>query len=625
MIRPQGAFWPYAVSFGQFRLAGRGCFLQVSMSDSATLPPVSFAEFAPVSTAEWQARLARGLKGADAATLRWPLPDGPVLEPFYHREALEALGGPPPPLPLPAAPWLNMPAYPVPAGQDGRAQIAAAAEALTKGADGAHFVLGVGSTLDCNYLAEMIPLATTPVGYTVTTAPDQLLTHLLEAAPGTALRGFLRLTPGPMPSWAALNDFKEALRRCVQLAAAMPDFRALAVNGALFGNRGGTAVQQLAYSLNTTAALLAELPNEEVPLAQVAAALHVHLAVQTNYFLEIAKLRALRRLWPTLLHAYELPADAANALRLHASTGTWMLTTLDPHTNLLRHTTEAMSAVLGGADSLSVNTFDALYAEPNDFSGRLARNLSTILREEAGLSRVPDPAAGSYYLETLTDELARAAWTLFQQTEEAGGLPAASGQALDAIKAAAAETFRRIAAGQQVLVGTNKFQQPGEQFSFNPKKLLRSAQFDTTRAAYPTEVLRLAMALHFDRRERKSKRAAVVLLGAGTNQHILDSFMRTLPQHEQPEIAASHPAGTLSLLFSSSEAATLMYATPKQFRAFARFIRQVPDDEINFDPPALLSADLPTVQEAVRVFGFHEMTVQGYTTEQVLARLQGRR
>ena len=593
------------------------------MSDPATLPPVSFAEFAPVTTAEWQARLARGLQGQDPATLRWPLPDGPVLEPFYHREALETLGGPPPPLPLPAAPWLNMPPFTVLAGQDGRAQIAAAAEALTKGADGAHFVLSAGSTLDCTYLAELIPLATTPVGYTVPAGPDKLLAQLREVASGAGLRGFLCLTPAPLPGGSEAGEFRAALRRCVALAADLPDFRALAVNGAFFGNRGATAVQQLAYSLNTAVALLHELPNEEVTLAQVAAALHGHLAVQTNYFLEIAKLRALRRLWPTLLHAYGLPAAAAT-LRLHASTSTWMLTTLDPHTNLLRHTTEAMSAVLGGADSLSVSPFDALYAEPNDFSGRLARNLSVLLREEAGLGRVPDPAAGSYYLETLTDELARAAWTLFQQTEAAGGLPAARGEMLDAIKAAAADTFRRIAAGQQVLVGTNKFQQPDEQFSFNPKKLLRSAHFDTTRAAYPTEVLRLAMALHFDRRERKGKRAAVVLLGAGTNEVILEKFLRTLPAKEQPEIAASHPPGTLSLLFSSAEEALLMYATVKQFRAFARFIHRVPDEDISFHPPALLTADLPTMQEAVRVFGFHEMKVQGYTTEEVLARLQGR-
>jgi methylmalonyl-CoA mutase len=404
----------------------------------------------------------------------------------------------------------------------------------------------------------------------------------------------------------------------------MPDFRALAVNGAFFGNRGATATQQIAFTLNTAAALLAELPNDEISAAQVAAAMHLHVAIMPSYFVEIAKLRALRRLWATLLHGFGLPTELNTGLRIHAATSTWTQTTLDPHTNLLRHTTEAMSAVLGGVDSLSVAPFDSLFAETNDFSSRLARNLSILLREEANLGQVQDPAAGSYFLETLTDQLAREAWTLFQRMEAAGGLPVVRGQLLDEIKAMATETFRRIASGQQVVVGTNRFQNRAEKFSFHPKKLLRSAKFDVTRATYPTEVLRLATALHFERREKKSKRAAIVLLGANTNQIILDSFLQTLHEHERPEIAASHPPGTLSLLYSSPEEATLMYATPEQFQKFARFMYQVPSEKQHFIPPALLSADLLTLQEAVRLFGFHEMKVQGYTTEEVLARLQGR-
>ena len=594
------------------------------MSDTPVAAAVSFAEFPAVTTAEWQARLARDLKGQDPAALRWPLPDGFTLEPFYHREALTALGGPPPPLPHPVAPWLNVPALPVPAGSHGRPQIDQAAAALSNGATGIHFVLAEGAAFDVPYLAEQLPLGQTFVGYTVAEEPDALLGQLVAAAPGTALRGFLRFAPGAAPEGAELACHHTALRRCVHLATAMPDFRALAVNGNFFGNRGATATQQIAFSLSTAAALLAGLPNAQVSPAQVAAALHLHLVIGPSYFPEMAKLRAMRRLWTTLLHAFGLPAALNADLRIHAATATWTQTTLDPHTNLLRHTTEAMSAVLGGADSLSVAPFDSLFAEANDFSARLARNLSVLLREEAGLSRVQDPAAGSYYLETLTDQLAQEAWALFQRLEAAGGLPQERGWMLERISAVAADTFHRIASGQQVVVGTNRFQNPAERFSFHPKKLLRSADFDVTRAAYPTEVLRLATVLHFERREKKSKRAAVVLLGFNTNEVILDSFTRLLLPHERPEMAASHPEGTLSLLYSSPEEATLMYATPEQFQRFARFIYQIPTEKQHFIPPVLLSSDLPTLQEAVRVFGFHEMRVQGYTTEEVLARLQGR-
>ena len=505
------------------------------MSDVPAASSVSFAEFPAVTTAEWQARLARDLKGQDPAMLRWPLPDGFALEPFYHREALAALGGPPPPQPHPAAPWLNVPTLDVPANGDGREQIELAAAALALGADGIHFnLLGEAAAFAGPYLAELLPLARIFVGYTVTNAPATLLNQLIEAAPGTALHGFLRFAPGPVPEGAELTDYRTALRRCVRLTTGMPDFRALAVNGAFFGNRGATATQQIAFSLNTAAALLAELPDADVSASEVAAALHLHVAVMPGYFVEIAKLRALRRLWATLLHGFGLPAALNERLRIHALTASWTQTTLAPHNNLLRHTTEAMSAVLGGADSLSVAPFDCLYAEANEFSSRLARNLPVLLREEAGLGRVQDPAAGSYFLETLTDQLAREAWQLFQRTEAAGGLPQVRAQLLEEIKAVATETFRRIASGQQVVVGTNRFQDRAEQFSFHPKKLLRSSLFDVTRAAYPTEVLRLATALHFERRERKSKRAAVVLLGYNTNQVIMDTFVQMLHEHERP-------------------------------------------------------------------------------------------
>ena len=599
------------------------------MSD--TLPgatPLSFSEFAPVSTAEWLARLARELKGADPAALRWTLP-GPedlTLAPFYHREAWDALGGAPAPLVRSAGGFLNLPLLSVPAGADGRLQIEHAVEALARGADGVHFELaGDPTAFAAGYLAERLPLADTFVGFTVQQAPDQLLQKLAEASPTAgSLRGFLRLAPGPAREGTGPGGLRGALRQCVRQVRPYPAFRALAVNGTFFGNRGATAIQQLAFSLNTAAALLADLPDDDLRPDEVAAALHVHVAVGPSFFLEMAKLRALRRLWATLLHGFGLPAAGALSLPIYASTSSWTRTTLDPHSNLLRHTTEALSAVLGGADAITVLAFDGLYAAPNEFSGRLARNLPVLLRNEAGLGRVQDPAAGSYFIETLTDELARAAWATFQRVEAAGGLLTARGMVLEEIRRVSLATFNRIATGQQIIVGTNRFQNPHEQFDFEPKQLLRSPDFDTTRATYPSEVLRLATALHFERRKKQNKLAALVLLGAETNRHILESFLALLPAHDYPAALPTMPAGNLSLLFSSPEEATLMYATPEQFGRLARVVQGVSMEESGFELPPLLSADLATMQEAVRVFGIKEFTVDGYRTEDVLARLQGR-
>jgi methylmalonyl-CoA mutase len=598
------------------------------MSDTPPVTPVSFPEFSPVTTAQWQAQLARELKGTDPERLRWIMPDGLVAEPFYHREALTALGGAPAPLPPRPAPCRNVVALTIPPGTDGRLQIEQAADALVRGAGGIHFILNKeASHFAFSELAARLPLASTWIGYTVLQCPDQLLESLREASQGEPLHGFLRFVPPAVPEGAELATFRAALRRCVALARDWPAFPVLAVNGAFFGNRGATLTQQLAYSLSTAATMLAHLPDEEAGLtaADVARNFHLDVAIGTSYFPEIARLRATRRLWATLLHAYGLPPAGAAGLFIHASTSTWTQTTLDPHTNLLRHTTEAMSAVLGGADSMQVAAYDCLYQAPNEFSARLARNQPLILLEEAHLDWVADPAAGSYFIETLTDELARAAWVEFQALEAKGGMLEARGQAMEAISKVGLEKFKRIATGQDVVVGTNRFQNAQEKFDFQPKQLLRSRDFDTTRATYPSEVLRLATALHFERRANQDKQATLVLLGnAAVNEEIAAAFWHLLHpgqtgQPPMPDIAPD----SYSVLFSKPDAATLMYATPAQFDHLARVVQQVPVGHI-FDVPSLVNSDLATLLEAVRVFGFKEFVVEGHHTEEVLARLQGR-
>ncbi|GGE95179.1 methylmalonyl-CoA mutase family protein [Hymenobacter cavernae] len=592
------------------------------MPDTPQPTPVSFSEFEPLTTAAWQERIRRDLKGADLASLEWHTPEGFTVQPFYHREALENLGQQPVPQAQGAPTWLNVPTYHVPAADHGHTLIDQAADALARGADGVYFVLADAATFDVTYLSARLPLATTYIGYSLKSAGLDLVQRLL-ATGATTLRGFLQYDPITNHTPNLASQLSE-LRQVLRLTRAMPQFRGLSLHIDNFGNCGATATQQLAFALSTAAAYLSELSDAELSVVDVAATMQVHVAINPSYFIELTKLRALRRLWATLLHAYQLPPAGAASLTIFASTASWSKTTLDSHTNLLRVTTETMAAVLGGADAVSVGTFDSLYEAPNEFSARIARNLPIILREESGLNRVADPAAGSYYLETLTDELAREAWSLFQRIQAAGGLPSATRLVVQELHEAAQAQFRRIAAGEQVVVGTNRFQNAQEQFSFNPKRLLRSKEFDTTRATYPSEVLRLATVMHFQRRERRRKRAAVVLLGPHTNQHIMESFMRTLPKEERPELAAAHPVGTLSVLFSSPEEATLMYATPEQFNAFARTICRVDPEDPSFAAPTLLSADLATLQEAVQFFGFQEFTVNGYSTEEVLARLQGK-
>jgi methylmalonyl-CoA mutase len=596
------------------------------MAASPPTPPVSFPEFSPLSAEQWQAQLARELKGTDPARLRWTLPGGVVAEPYYAHEAWTALGGAPAPLPPRPAPCRNVVPLHVPPGTDGRLQIEQGADALARGAQGLHFMLkGNPAQFALEALAERLPLGTTWVGYTVEQAPDVLLARLRDALPGQAPQGIMRYMPTAVPEGAELLPFRAVLARD------WPAFSAVAVNGMYFGNHGATLPQQLGFALSTAATLLAELPDAETNLgaAEVARALHLDISIGTSFFPEIARLRAARQLWATLFQAYGLPPALALSLPIHATTSTWHQTTLDAHTNLLRHTTEAMSAVLGGADSMQVATFDCLYQAPNEFGARLARNTLSVLLEESHLDWVADPAAGSYFLETLTDELARAGWAEFQALEALGGMLVARGRALEAVSLAGLEKFKRIATGQDVVVGTNRFQNPSEKFDFNPKQLLRSRDFDTTRATYPSEVLRLATALHFERRANQDKQAALVLLGGrSVNEDIAAAFWHVLHPSARPTDPAPEPEGiapdSYSVLFSTPEEALLMYATPAQFEHLARVVQQVQASHLAFDIPSIVNSDLATLQEAVRVFGLKEFVVEGHRTEEVLARLQGR-
>ena len=172
--------------------------------------------------------------------------------------------------------------------------------------------------------------------------------------------------------------------------------------------------------------------------------------------MEIAKLRALRFLWQRVQMGWGIEPKIAY---VHAQTSTFYDAAITPNTNLLRATTEAMSAVIGGCDALTVHAYDSTFRTPDEFSERIARNISILLKEESYLDKTLDPAAGSYFLENLTQQLAEAAWSLFLEVEEKGGLLAAFEQDFiqNKIKQNATETLAALQQGTRVMVGVNKF------------------------------------------------------------------------------------------------------------------------------------------------------------------------
>lgn len=242
-----------------------------------------------------------------------------------------------------------------------------------------------------------------------------------------------------------------------------------AVRTDIYHDAGANAVQELAFGLATGVAYLRAQFARVGAIDIAAKSIQFHFAIGGRFFMEVAKLRAARLLWSQVVEAFGGDEESAE-LTIHARTARRNKTAIDPHVNMLRATTEALAAAVGGADTLCVAPFDEPLGAPDDFSRRIARNVQIILQEEAHLTNLIDPAGGSYAVEALTDELAHAAWALFQEIERRGGMLATleSGFVQSSIAEVAARRATALAKRRDVLVGVNQFANPAEKPSPPP-------------------------------------------------------------------------------------------------------------------------------------------------------------
>ena len=235
--------------------------------------------------------------------------------------------------------------------------------------------------------------------------------------------------------------------------------RVVTVSGHIFSNAGSTIVEELAFTLSAGHDYLVRLMDAGLSVDEAARKLRFSMAVTSNYFMEMAKFRAARMLWANIVKAYNPEKDCACKMYTHAVTSTWNQTVYDPYVNMLRGTTEAMSASIAGIHSLEVTPFDASFEAPTEFSKRIARNVELLLKHEAHFDQVVDPAGGSYYIENLTQSIANEAWKLFLEIEEKGGYTEAykSGFIVERVKASAAAKDKNIATRRQILLGANQY------------------------------------------------------------------------------------------------------------------------------------------------------------------------
>ena len=210
-------------------------------------------------------------------------------------------------------------------------------------------------------------------------------------------------------------------KNMIETAGLLPNFKVITVNGQFFQNAGATIVEELSFSLAQGVSYLTELTDRGLSINDIAPRMKFQFAVGSNYFMEIAKIRAARMLWAQIVHAYGPCCDSKAKMYIHSTTSNWNKTIYDAHVNMLRTTTESMSSIIGGSDSLTVNPYNAIFEQSTEFSERIARNQQLLLKEESYFDKVVDPASGSYYIENLTDSIAEEAWKLFLEVQEKGG------------------------------------------------------------------------------------------------------------------------------------------------------------------------------------------------------------
>ncbi len=310
----------------------------------------------------------------------------------------------------------------------------------------------------------------------------------------------------------------DELSDCLKIAAAgLPGMKTITVDAGVIQDSGSTLSQELGFGLAMANDYFSRLTGRGHTPGEIAATMLFSFATGPNYFMEIAKLRAARWLWRAVCKEWAVEEKLSN-MYIHSRTASWNLTLYDPHVNMLRTTTETMSASLGGSDTISVQPFDNTCKEENEFSSRIARNTQLILKEEAYFNKVADPAAGSYYIEQLTVSIAEQAWKHFLEAEERGGYIEAFKQGWIQEQVAASAELKRLKAssGRASILGVNKYPAFAEMI-LNQGISLRAKKEDEQAAYQPLKPFRIAEEIEQLRlqTEKSRKRPKVFLLKYG--------------------------------------------------------------------------------------------------------------
>lgn len=470
---------------------------------TAPVPPKGETQFAPVSLDQWAKAAAKSAPGGDVAALNWVTPEGITVKPLYtaadtaplpHADTLPGfepfIRGPQATM-YAVRPWTIRQYAGFSTAEESNAfyrkALAAGGQGVSvafdlathRGYDSDHprvtgdvgkAGVAIDSVEDMKILFNGIPLDKVSVSMTMNGAVLPVLAGYVVAAEeqgvsqdklsGTIQNDILKefmvrntyIYP-PEPSMRIIGDIIE------YTAQKMPKFNSISISGYHMQEAGANQALELAFTLADGKEYVKTALAKGLDVDEFAGRLSFFWAIGMNFYLEIAKMRAARLLWCRIMKGFGAKNPKSLMLRTHCQTSGWSLTEQDPYNNVVRTTIEAMAAVFGGTQSLHTNSFDEAIALPTEFSARIARNTQLIIQEETHITNVVDPWAGSYMMETLTQEMADKAWAIIEEVEAMGGMTKAvdSGWAKLKIEASAAEKQARIDSGKDVIVGVNKY------------------------------------------------------------------------------------------------------------------------------------------------------------------------
>ena len=469
-----------------------------------------FSEFPPVSTEKWEEVINKDLKGADyEKKLVWKTIEGFKVKPYYRAEDLqnlEYLDSNPGQKPYTRGKHADNNVWDIRQDiteKDPAKANAIALDALKRGATSLAFCTkGIASEKDMETLLKGIYVDAIKVNFTC--AEDYLAvlkmyvavakkngfdTKKLEGSCNFDMYRYA-LTHGDFHRGEE-GDYKAAAELLAYAKEELPLFKVFTVNGNLIHNAGSNIVQELGFTLSAANDLMAHLTDMGCKVEDVAKRIVFSFATGSTYFMEIAKIRAARLLWSKIAEQYKPECDCAYKVFIHTTSSRWNKSIYDPYVNMLRTTTETMSAAIAGADSISVSPFDTAYKDADEFGYRIARNQQILLKEESYLDKIVDPAAGSYYIENLTNSIAQYAWELFVTVEGKGGFAQAikEGFVQAEVERIAAQRDMDIATRKTTILGTNQY--PNLLESMGEKIVKKECGCCCHKAEGPIKTLRL--------------------------------------------------------------------------------------------------------------------------------------